>query len=55
MDDKRYSYLRFGEVFSMERSQYIRVGLTAASLRPTSLQKTSPDRNCSVTHLGMSQ
>jgi hypothetical protein len=28
----------------MERRQYIPVGLTAASMRPTSMQKTSPDR-----------
>ena len=39
----------------MERRQYIPVGLTAASMRPTSMQKTSPDRNCSVTHLCKSQ
>ena len=51
MDDKRYSYFRSGEVFSMERRQYIPVGLTAASLRPTSMQTTSPDQNCFVTHL----
>ena len=55
MGAKRYGYFRSGEVFSMERRQYIRVGLTAASLRPTSLHKTSPDRNCSVTDLCESQ
>jgi hypothetical protein len=31
--------------------EYIPVGLTAVSMRPTSMPKTSPDRNCSVTHL----
>ena len=46
MDDKRYGYFRSGEVFALERRQYIPIGLTAASM-----QKTSPDRNCSVTHL----
>ena len=51
MDDRRYGYFRSGEVFSLERRQYIPVGLTAVSLRPTSRQKTSPDRNCSVTRL----
>ena len=55
MDDKRYGYFRSGEIFSTERRQYVPVGLTAASMRPTPLQKTSPDRNCSVTHLCMSQ
>jgi hypothetical protein len=51
MGDKRYGYFRSGEVFSLERRQYIPAGLTAASMRPTSMQKTSPDRNCSVAHL----
>ena len=51
MGAKRYGYFRSGEVFSMERRQYIPVGLTAASMRPTSMQTTSPDRNCFVTHL----
>jgi len=51
MGAKRYSYFRSGEVFCMERRQYIPVGVTAASMRPTSMHKTSPDRNCSVTHL----
>jgi hypothetical protein len=37
MDDKRYGYFLSGEVFSMERRQYIPVGLTAASMRPTSM------------------
>ena len=55
MGAKRYSYFRSGEVFCMERRQYIPVGLTAASLRPTSLQRTSPARNCSVTHWCKSQ
>ena len=55
MGDKRYGYFRSGEVVSMERRQHIPVGLTAASMRPTSMQKTSPDRNCSVTHLCKSQ
>ena len=50
MGAKRYGYFRSGEVFCMERRQYIPAGLTAASMRPTSLQKTAPDRNCSVTH-----
>ena len=51
MGAKRDGYIRSGEVFCMERRQYIPVGLTAASLRPTSMHKTSPDRNCSVTDL----
>jgi hypothetical protein len=51
MGDKRYGYFRSSEVFSIARSRYIPVGLTAASMRPTSLHKTSPERNCSVTHL----
>ena len=55
MGAKRYGYVRSGEVFCMERRQYIPVGLTAASMRPTSLQKTLPDRNWSVTHLCKSQ
>ena len=55
MGAKRYGYFRSGEVFSMERRQYIPVGLTAASMRPTSMHKTSPDRNFSVTHLCRSQ
>jgi hypothetical protein len=55
MGAKRYGYFRSGEVFCMERWPYIPVGLTAAFRRPTSLQKTSPDRNCSVTHLCKSQ
>jgi hypothetical protein len=55
MGAKRYGYFRSGEVFCTERRQYIPVGLTAASLRPTSLHKTSPDRNCSVTHSCKSQ
>jgi hypothetical protein len=55
MGDKRYGYFRSGEVFCMERRQYIPVGLTAASMRPTSMQQTSPDRNCFVTHLCKSQ
>ena len=55
MGAKRYSDFPSSEVFSLERRQYIPVGLTAASMRPTSLQKTSPDRNCSVTHLCKSQ
>ena len=50
MGAKRYGYFRSGEVFCMERRQYIPV-VTATSPRPTSLQKTSPDRKCSVTHL----
>ena len=36
MGAKRYGYFRSGEVFCMERRQYIPVGLTAASMRPTS-------------------
>ena len=48
MGAKRCGVFRSGEVFSMQRRQYIPVGLTAASMRPTSLQKTSPDQNCSV-------
>jgi hypothetical protein len=55
MGDNRYGYFRSGETFSMERRQYIPVGLTAASMRPTSMQKTSPDRNFSVTHSGKPQ
>ena len=55
MGAKRYDCFRSGEVFCMERRQYIPVGLTAASLRPTCMQKTSPDRNGSVTHLCKSQ
>ena len=55
MGAKRYGYFRSGEVFCMERRQYIPGGLTAASMRPKSVQKTSPDRNCSVTHLCRSQ
>ena len=55
MGAKRYGYFRSGEVFCMEHRQYIPVGLTAASLRPTCMQMTSPDRNGSVTHLGKSQ
>ena len=51
MGARRYGYFRSGGVFCRERSQYIPVGLTAASMRPTSLHKTSPERNCSVTHL----
>ena len=51
MGAMRYGYFRSGEVFCKERRQYIPVGLTAASMRPTSMQNTSPDRNCSVTHL----
>ena len=50
MGAKRYGYFRSGEVFCMEHRQYIPVGLTAVSMRPTSIQKTSPDRNRSVTH-----
>ena len=44
MGAKRYGYFRSGEVFCMERRQYIPVGLTAAS-----------DRNFSVALLGKSQ
>ena len=51
MGAKRYGYFRSDEVLCMEHRQYIPVGLTAASMRPTSLHKTSPERNCSVTHL----
>ena len=51
MGARRYGYFRSGGVFCRERRQYIPVGLTAASMRPTSLQKTSPDRDCSFTHL----
>ena len=54
MGAKRYGYFRSGEVFCMERRQYTTV-VTAAFRRPTSLQKTSPDRKCSVTHLCKSQ
>jgi hypothetical protein len=46
MGAKRYGYFRSAEVFSLERRQYIPAGLTVASLRPTFLQKASPDRNC---------
>ena len=49
MAARRYGDFRSDEVFCRGRRQYIPVGLTAASMRPTSLQKTSPDRNCSVT------
>ena len=55
MGATRYGDFRSGKVFCMERRQYLPVGLTAASMRPTSLQKTSPDRNGSVTHLGKCQ
>ena len=55
MGDKGYGYFRSGEVLCMERRQYIPVGLTAASMRPTSMHKTSPDRNCCVTHFCKSQ
>ena len=55
MGDKQYGYFWSGEVFSLECRQYIPVGLTAVSLRPTCMQMTSPDRNGSVTHLGKSQ
>jgi hypothetical protein len=55
MGAKRYGYFRSGEVFCMERREYLPVGLTAAFLRPTSLHKTSPERNRSVTHWCKSQ
>ena len=48
-------WFRAGGVFCMERGQYIPVGLTAASTRPTSMQKTPPDRSCSVNQLFQSQ
>ena len=55
MVDKRYGFFRSGEVFFLERRQYIPAGLTAASLRPTSMQEASPERNCPVAHLCKSQ
>jgi hypothetical protein len=55
MGAKRYGYFRSGEIFCMERRQSIPEDLTAASLRPTSLHKTSPKRNCSVTRFCKSQ
>jgi hypothetical protein len=35
----------------MERRKYVHVGLTAASLRPTSMEKPPPTRIVVVTHL----
>ena len=55
MAARRYGDFRSDEVFCRGRRQYIPVGLTAASMRPTSLQNTSPDRNGSVTHWCNSQ
>ena len=50
MGAKRYGDFRSGEVVAMERRRYTPAGLTAASM-----QKTSRDRNCSVTLLCKSQ